>query len=163
MLDVSKRLLFTDIKSPPKLQSVHDISTKNDVIHHSRFGIKNVGHNPDWKGMDTTSSDKNPKHYNFFRGRKRVLWCANDPNVCMDPGKNPNFGSAKTCCFQKFCKDTMKDPNNCGSCGRVCAFGLVCCDGNCVDIRNNPLHCGACFEECLGENKCTYSMCDYGG
>lgn len=108
-------------------------------------------------------SDKNPTHYNFFRGRKRVLWCGNDPNVCMDPEKNPNFGSAKTCCFHKFCKDLMKDPNNCGSCGRVCAFGLVCCDGNCVDIRNNPLHCGACFEECLGENKCSYSMCDYGG
>ncbi|KAK4405554.1 hypothetical protein Sango_0561900 [Sesamum angolense] len=105
-----------------------------------------------------------PSHLNFLRGRKRVLWCGNDPDSCLDPEKNPWGGT--TCCFQRFCRDMMNDPNNCGSCGRVCAFGLSCCGGNCVDTRSDPHHCGACFEECSSaaqKNSCSYSMCDYGG
>ncbi|KAA8527446.1 hypothetical protein F0562_034839 [Nyssa sinensis] len=106
-----------------------------------------------------------PAHLNFFRsalqGRQRVLSCANDPTVCLDREKNPWGGS--TCCFQKFCRDTMSDPNNCGACGQVCGYGFVCCDGKCVDIQNDPGHCGACFEECPGQERCSYAMCDYGG
>lgn len=102
-----------------------------------------------------------PTHFNFLRVRKKVLWCANDPDVCSDPAKNPWGGT--TCCFHRFCKDIMNDPNHCGSCGRVCGFGLVCCVGYCVDTRNDPLHCGACFEVCHGESACSFSMCGYGG
>lgn len=102
-----------------------------------------------------------PTHLNFLKGRKKVVWCANDPAVCLDPYANPWGGP--TCCFQRYCKDIMNDPHNCGSCGRVCGFGFACCGGNCVDTRNNPLHCGACFEECPRKNACAYSMCDYGG
>ncbi|KAL8481506.1 hypothetical protein ACS0TY_027858 [Phlomoides rotata] len=102
-----------------------------------------------------------PTHFNFLRGRKGVLWCANDPNVCSDPERNPWGGT--TCCSHRFCKDILNDPNHCGSCDRVCGFGFICCGGNCVDTRNDHHHCGACFEECPRGNKCTYSMCDYGG
>ncbi|XP_059630172.1 stigma-specific STIG1-like protein 4 [Cornus florida] len=107
----------------------------------------------------------NPTHFNFFRsalrGRQRVLWCANDPTVCLDREKNPWGGS--TCCYQRFCKDTMSDPNHCGACGKTCAYGFVCCNGNCVDIQNDARNCGACFEECPGQSRCFYAMCDYGG
>ncbi|KAJ8766767.1 hypothetical protein K2173_007834 [Erythroxylum novogranatense] len=104
-------------------------------------------------------------HVNFFRsalrGRQKVLSCANDPNVCWDREKNPWGGT--TCCFQQFCKDTVRDSNNCGACGQSCAYGFVCCDGKCVDVRNDPLHCGSCFEECPGQGRCSFAMCDYGG
>lgn len=106
-----------------------------------------------------------PTHLNFFRsalrGRQRVLSCANDPSVCLDREKNPWGGT--TCCFQKFCKDTMRDRNHCGACGLACAYGLLCCDGKCIDVQNDPQHCGSCFEVCPGQPRCSYSMCDYGG
>ncbi|XWS08586.1 hypothetical protein CRYUN_Cryun40dG0015000 [Craigia yunnanensis] len=106
-----------------------------------------------------------PTHLNFFRaalrGRRRVLSCARDVNICLDREKNPWGGS--TCCFQQFCRDTLRDSNNCGACGRTCAYGLVCCDGKCVDIQNDPHNCGSCFEECPGQNRCSFAMCDYGG
>lgn len=106
-----------------------------------------------------------PTHLNFFRsalrGRQRVLSCADDPRVCVDRGKNPWGGS--TCCFRKFCKDTLRDSDNCGACGQTCAYGFVCCDGKCVDIRNDPRHCGSCFQECPGQGRCSFAMCDYSG
>ncbi|KAJ4834081.1 hypothetical protein Tsubulata_016279 [Turnera subulata] len=114
--------------------------------------------------LDLPDSER-PTHLNFFRyalrGRQRVLSCANDPNVCLDREKNPWGGS--TCCFQKFCKDTLRDSNNCGACGQTCAFGFVCCDGRCVDVQNDPHHCGSCFEECPGQGRCSFAMCDYSG
>ncbi|KAJ9154513.1 hypothetical protein P3X46_027836 [Hevea brasiliensis] len=106
-----------------------------------------------------------PTHLNFFlyklQGRQRVLSCANDPSVCLDREKNPWGGT--TCCFQQLCKDTLKDPNNCGLCGQTCAYGFACCNGRCVDIQNDPHHCGSCFEECPGQGRCSFAMCDYGG
>ncbi|KAG8636565.1 hypothetical protein MANES_15G011550v8 [Manihot esculenta] len=51
--------------------------------------------------------------------RRRAPSCAKDPNVCLDPEKNPHAVT----------KDTLKDPNNCGACGQTCAYGLVCCNG----------------------------------
>lgn len=115
--------------------------------------------------MGLQNSEDAPTHLNFFRaalrGRQRVLSCANDPNVCSDREKNPWGGD--TCCFRRFCKDTLKDSDNCGGCGKACGYGLVCCDGKCVDVQNDPRHCGSCFEECPGKNTCAYAMCDYGG
>ncbi|KAL7608820.1 hypothetical protein Lser_V15G10463 [Lactuca serriola] len=107
-----------------------------------------------------------PTHSNFFRavsrGRQRalVLGCGSDPNFCSNPEKNPWGGSV--CCFGKFCKDVKSDGNHCGVCGHVCGYELVCCDGECVDVRNDNRHCGGCFEECLGQGRCSYAMCDYG-
>ena len=107
-------------------------------------------------------SDRTPAHLMFSRsGRLRVVSCANDPEVCLDREKNPWGGT--TCCFQKLCRDTLRDSRNCGACGRTCGFGFVCCDGRCVDVQNDPKYCGSCFEECTGEGRCSFGMCDYGG
>ncbi|KAG5240888.1 hypothetical protein OIU76_014408 [Salix suchowensis] len=118
-------------------------------------------------GVDTADRPEPdiPTHVNFLRsalrGRERVLSCADDPNVCVDRERNPWGGS--TCCFRKLCKDTSRDSNNCGACGRTCGYGFVCCDGNCVDIHNDPRHCGSCFQECPGQGRCSFAMCDYSG
>ncbi|XP_021594341.1 uncharacterized protein LOC110601499 [Manihot esculenta] len=56
--------------------------------------------------------------------RRRAPSCAKDPNVCLDPEKNPHAVT----------KDTLKDPNNCGACGQTCAYGLVCCNGSATDL-----------------------------
>ncbi|KAI3728158.1 hypothetical protein L6452_16788 [Arctium lappa] len=115
-------------------------------------------------GIETGSASSVPTHSNFFRavsrGRQRVLSCGNDPDFCSNREKNPWGGAV--CCFGKFCKDVMIDPNHCGGCGHVCGYELICCDGKCVDVRNDPRHCGGCFEECRGEGRCSYAMCDYG-
>lgn len=115
---------------------------------------------------DQSDDDSFVTHLNFFRaplmrGRRRVLSCASDANICLDREKNPWGGT--TCCFQQFCRDTHRDPNNCGACGRACAYGLVCCDGKCVDVQNDPRNCGSCFEVCPGQSRCSFAMCDYGG
>ncbi|KAK6913768.1 Stigma-specific protein Stig1 [Dillenia turbinata] len=65
-------------------------------------------------------------HMNFFRsafrGRQRVLSCADNPSVCLDREKNPWNGN--TCC-SGLCKDIMSDANNCGGCGKACGYGLI--------------------------------------
>ncbi|KDP27809.1 hypothetical protein JCGZ_18889 [Jatropha curcas] len=105
-----------------------------------------------------------PTHVNFFRsalrGRQRGLSCSGDPNVCLDRKKNPWGGN--TCCFQQFCRDTLRDSKNCGACGQTCGYGFVCCDGSCVDVQNDPRHCGSCFEKCPEQGRCSFAMCDYG-
>ncbi|GLT99114.1 hypothetical protein SLE2022_165780 [Rubroshorea leprosula] len=105
-----------------------------------------------------------PSHLNFFRsalrGRQRLLSCAGDPGVCLDRERNPWGGS--TCCFGKFCKDTLRDSNHCGACGQACGYGLVCCDGKCVDVQNDTNNCGSCFQECPAKNRCSFAICGYG-
>ncbi|KAG2721444.1 hypothetical protein I3843_02G068900 [Carya illinoinensis] len=107
--------------------------------------------------LNTATGPSSSFTFEFFcyalRGRNRVLSCAKNPNVCSDRGKKPWGGS--TCCFQQFYKDTMRDMNHCGECGRACAYGLVCYDGKCVNIRNDPHHCESCFEECPRKSSCS--------
>lgn len=116
--------------------------------------------------MDVEIPAMRSTHFNFFplnlRGRQGDLSCGKDPSVCLDREKRNPWGG-RTCCFQRFCKDTRSDPNHCGGCGKTCAFGLTCCDGNCVDTQSDPHHCGACFDVCPGQTKCAYAMCDYSG
>ncbi|KAF9606156.1 hypothetical protein IFM89_023249 [Coptis chinensis] len=115
------------------------------------------------RGMHSQTSDTPTTHSNFLhaalRGGQKHFWCASNPTVCLDREKNPWGGS--TCCFQRFCKDTMNDRNHCGKCGMRCAHGLVCCGGRCVDIRNDPHNCGSCYEECPGQVGCSFAMCGY--
>ncbi|MQL71968.1 hypothetical protein Taro_004287 [Colocasia esculenta] len=117
-------------------------------------------------GAERASPAALPTHSNFLRaalrgGRHGRLTCGQDPGVCLDRGRNPWGGG--TCCFGRFCKDTVNDPDHCGTCGRRCGFGLACCGGQCVDVRSDPRHCGSCHLPCPDGVACSFSMCDYGG
>ncbi|KAG9443801.1 hypothetical protein H6P81_015141 [Aristolochia fimbriata] len=94
------------------------------------------------------------------RPPQRHLWCGGDPDVCLDPDKNP-WAGATVCCGRRFCRDTSTDPNNCGGCGVVCGYGLLCCGGRCVNSSNDRQHCGSCNSECPGQQRCAFGMCDY--
>jgi stigma-specific protein Stig1/cellulase (glycosyl hydrolase family 5) len=71
-----------------------------------------------------------------------------------------------SCCFD-ICIDLVNDPNNCGTCGHVCAQGLICqiglcvpavvciapltdCNGACVDLQTDTYNCGFCGAACVG-------------
>jgi hypothetical protein len=98
----------------------------------------------------------------------------------------PGYGD----CNKAFCADGCEldlssDPSNCGACGRACAPGQECvegqcrceggtlCHGECVDFDNDPMNCGYCGNECEGPSpdpgggpacvngKCTY-VCNPG-
>jgi hypothetical protein len=82
------------------------------------------------------------------------------------------------------CTDTANDPQNCGSCGRVCASGGFCvagncfqivtalsqleaqcpsgtlrCNGACTDILFSPVNCGGCNRSCPGFGACLNGQC----
>jgi hypothetical protein len=106
---------------------------------------------------------------------------------------NARCGSGTTCqngscqCFNgqrcnDACYETQSDPNNCGSCGNVCAAdagtpvcnGGVCstncgtddagdpltdCNNACVNLQTNPGNCGACGTECPNGASCANGVC----
>lgn len=96
--------------------------------------------------------------------------CENQLQVCASgvcsckPGLT-SCGSA--------CRDTLNDPNACGSCGKqcradqicgggtcVCRPGLTDCDGQCVDLKSDVNHCGACAgAACASDQKCEGGGC----
>lgn len=61
------------------------------------------------------------------------------------------------------CTSFKTDSSNCGSCGRACATGEFCSNGNCMkactagktscpdgcyDLKTDPRHCGTCTNSC---------------
>ncbi|KAI3444212.1 hypothetical protein Pfo_000877 [Paulownia fortunei] len=69
-------------------------------------------------------------------------------------------GGNATCCNNK-CIETGYDVNNCGACGKKCAFREVCCRGECVDPAYDKRHCGFCNNMCMIDGNCVYGICDY--
>src|SRR5262249_48335379 len=72
------------------------------------------------------------------------------------------------------CVDPYNHPQNCGTCGNVCAGGQVCvggqctascpagqtvCDGLCVSTSTSALHCGACGMACANGQVCSNATC----
>jgi hypothetical protein len=81
------------------------------------------------------------------------------------------------------CVNLQSDSANCGACGRVCAAGLRCeqgqcaatcsglmCGDTCVDAMNDPGNCGACGFVCDAAHaqaacvagKCSHAACEPG-
>ena len=73
------------------------------------------------------------------------------------------------------CSNTKTDPNNCGSCGTVCAQGQVCtqgkcaincqanetvCNGNsCANTTSDNDNCGSCGNVCSNGQVCSKGIC----
>ncbi|KAL7138175.1 hypothetical protein ABFS83_10G146300 [Erythranthe nasuta] len=81
----------------------------------------------------------------------------NDGQVC---GGYLFEGRNAICCNNK-CTEAERDFNNCGACGKKCAFGEICCRGECVNARSDKRHCGFCNNICVGDGNCVYGVCDY--
>jgi hypothetical protein len=76
------------------------------------------------------------------------------------------------------CVETKTDPDNCGTCGKVCpkvtngtavCAGSICsvtcgagfsrCSGACVDTAIDDVNCGGCGTKCHGKNHCVAGAC----
>ena len=77
------------------------------------------------------------------------------------------------------CTHTQTDPQNCGSCGKICTApadasaqciagtcSAVCddsslgiCNGKCVDLTGDALNCGKCGNVCPSEMACVSGVC----
>lgn len=73
------------------------------------------------------------------------------------------------------CVDLTNNPDNCGSCGELCADNEVCsessctdscsqgqtaCARACVDTNNDASHCGECGSVCSGGQECRSGTCE---
>jgi hypothetical protein len=80
----------------------------------------------------------------------------------------------RCCADAPACGDTTSDPNNCGSCGKVCSGatpvcnagvcsatcgGLSNCSNACVNLQTNAANCGACGTACAPGQTCTAGAC----
>jgi hypothetical protein len=98
-------------------------------------------------------------------------------------GFAPACTDGKTCISATVgCRDTMKDPQNCGSpghqcgpeetciagvcsCGgQECTTGQTCCGGACTDTKTDADNCGVCHNVCEGtEDSCVTGSCSCAG
>lgn len=99
------------------------------------------------------------------------------PPVPADAGPTaPACGPGEIDCGGR-CTDTLRDSENCGSCGVICELGTPChrgscesadcvgtvlCGGECADLLNDPNHCGACEHACTGGMFCVGGVCECG-
>ena len=107
-----------------------------------------------------------------------ALVCASD-NECVQQGALPGYYCLNnTVCMQDCyrcnggnCVDTF---SNCGACGKSCAAGEKCsqgqcvascpsgfsdCSGSCYDLANDRVHCGACDRACPRDQTCVNNSC----
>eukprot|EP01006_Ploeotia_vitrea_P019866 TRINITY_DN52116_c0_g1_i1.p1 TRINITY_DN52116_c0_g1~~TRINITY_DN52116_c0_g1_i1.p1 ORF type:complete len:559 (+),score=49.93 TRINITY_DN52116_c0_g1_i1:51-1727(+) len=84
-------------------------------------------------------------------------------------------GSVEVC--KNKCTSLLKDPQNCGKCGKKCPGDEICnkgkcrCTGGrkrcttgsgriCMNLKNSFAHCGACGNACRADQKCVLGQCE---
>jgi hypothetical protein len=98
-------------------------------------------------------------------------------------GSTPVGGSGPVSCAPgltpcgRLCVDTLRDPNNCGSCRNVCPGGTLCSSGSCVgscspgyiscgvgcvNPLTDPQNCGSCGNLCADGQACKEGACSCG-
>ncbi len=108
-------------------------------------------------------------------------------SVCQVPttcNGGPPCSPEDQCCSSG-CSDTNSDPDNCGSCGKVCATDQtcaggtchspvgcnggpacppvdLCCATGCEDTSSDPNNCGGCGHVCAPGQSCVESVCQMG-
>jgi hypothetical protein len=111
--------------------------------------------------------------------------------TCLQGGSAPlTCNGTAVSCYQPdgrtpYCTETVKDPQNCGACGRICPGGVACnngvCGGQaacgsplttctdprgvnyCTDLARDPGNCGKCGMACGTNAICTDGKCEGGG
>jgi hypothetical protein len=106
-----------------------------------------------------------------------ALVCASDAE-CLQQGTLPGYYclNNSVClpdCYRcgGSCVDTFF---NCGACGRACAAGQKCfqgecvagcgpgysdCNGSCYDLAGDRAHCGGCDRACARDQTCVNNVC----
>ncbi len=128
----------------------------------------------------------------------RATTCSNGHTLCNRPGhccsgiclprdragrRYCGCGAGMTLCGGQ-CVDLQTDMGNCGTCGEICASGLVgvacvqgvchqiscpaaqvdpcnghCCDGDCYDPLTDHENCGICGNACSSGQVCSGGVC----
>ncbi|XP_077228263.1 stigma-specific STIG1-like protein 1 [Tasmannia lanceolata] len=83
------------------------------------------------------------------------LACDKYPIICR------TAGSPGPVCCKKQCVNVLKDPLNCGMCGKKCKYTETCCKGQCVNLSFDNKHCGSCNKRCNKGDYCVYGLCNY--
>lgn len=94
------------------------------------------------------------------------------------PDVAPVCGIGENACGAE-CVDRRTDPNNCGSCGKVCPAdkkfcasgecvsscpnGTTSCSNACIDPTRDAKNCGGCGKACAAGKLCSASACNCGG
>lgn len=91
--------------------------------------------------------------------KKGTTCSQSNTDVCN--GVSANNGTSLLFCCKTHCRNVLGDRNNCGQCGRKCAFGQRCCGGTCTNVLNNTTNCGKCKKRCSLGVKCENGICGY--
>jgi hypothetical protein len=102
----------------------------------------------------------------------------NGTTTSSGPGGGGTGGGSVTCPGATLCGETCTnltfDPANCGMCGKACAAGEVCsngncaatcsggateCNGTCTNTGFDPNNCGSCGKTCAAGEVCSAGQC----
>ena len=80
-----------------------------------------------------------------------------DPQHCGGAYDCRACNPGDACCGGR-CGNLASDPQNCGTCGNVCAGNAACCAGKCV-ATDTAQNCGTCGTSCADGLQCKGGQC----